>query len=183
MKFLKRNFNVILVCLLEVIVGILLLVNPMGFTSVIIVVFGVLLLLEGLCSVIGYFRTPPVEASLRGGLMKGLAMLLAGGFLVLKPKWLIQTIPVLTILYGIAILLGGLYKVQWFADALRMKTGRWFVHALNAVVSLICAFVILANPFASTVVLWMFIGISLIVEAVLDVIGMFFSKRDYSDIF
>lgn len=177
MNFLKSNFNVILVCLLEVLVGILLLVNPIGFTSAIIIVFGAALLVEGVFSIIEYFRTDPKEASLRGELVKGLAMLLAGGFLILRPSWLISVFPVLTILYGVVVLVGGLYKVQWFADALRMKTGRWLMHAVSAVVSIVCAVIILANPFSSTVVLWMFIGISLIVEAVLDMIGLFFVKK------
>ncbi len=176
MEFLKRNFNVILVCLLEVLVGVLLLVNPVGFTSVIIMAVGAVLLVGGVLCVIGYFRSNPMEAALRGTLAKGLAMLLAGGFLVLKPTWIIEKFPILTILYGIVILFGGLYKIQWFADALRMKTGKWLFHAIDAVVSLFCAFVILADPFASTVVLWMFIGASLIVGAVLDAVVLFFSK-------
>ncbi len=176
MKFLKRNLNVILISLLEVLIGVLLLVNPVGFTSTIIIAFGIALLVGGVVSVVGYFRATPVEASLTRALVKGLAMLLAGAFFVIRPTWLIATFPVLTILYGIVILLGGLYKVQWFADALRMKTGRWFFYAINAAVSIICAFVILANPFASTLALWIFIGISLIVEAVLDLIVLFFGK-------
>ncbi len=176
MNFLKRNLNVILVALFEALIGVLLLVDPVSFTSAIIMVLGVALLIGGVISVIEYFRSEPMEASLRATLAKGLAMLLAGGFLLLRPSWLISTFPVLTILYGLIILLSGLYKVQWFADALRMKTGRWIVHAITAVVSIVCAVVILANPFASTYALWMFIGISLIVEAVLDLIGMFFDK-------
>ncbi len=177
MKFLKRNMNVILVCLLEILIGILLLVNPVGFTSGIIIVLGVALVVGGVFSIIGYFRDDPVQASLKGALVKGLAMLLAGIFLILRPSWIISTFPLLTMLYGVVILLGGLYKVQWFADALRMKTGRWFIHLLNAAVSIICALVILANPFATTVVLWKFIGISLIIEAILDFIVLIFARR------
>ena len=33
MKFLKSNFSGIVMCLIEVMVGILLLVNPVGFTA------------------------------------------------------------------------------------------------------------------------------------------------------
>ncbi len=182
MQFLKRNFNIILVCLLEVLVGILLLVNPVAFTSGIIIAVGVMLLIAGIAAVIEYFRTDPVEASFRGGFAKGAALILTGGFFVLKPSWLISTFPVLTIIYGVAILIGGLNKAQWFVDALRMKTGRWIFHAVNAAVSIICAVIILASPFESTVVLWMFIGITLIVSAVLDVAAMFCSRKKSEDV-
>ena len=177
MKFLKRNSSVILLCLLEALIGLLLVIDPIGFTSGIIVAFGIGLMVAGLICIVGYFHSDPMEAALRGTLVKGLAMLLAGAFCVLKPTWFIATFPLLTILYGVIILFAGLSKVQWAIDALRLKTGRWFLPAISAVVSIICAFVVLANPFASTLVLWMFTGISLIVEAALDVVVLLFGRR------
>lgn len=177
MKLLKRNGNVILIGLFEALIGILLLLDPVGFASAIIIALGVALLAAGLIAVTGYFRTNPVEAALSRTLAKGLAMLLAGAFCVLQPSWFIATFPLLTILYGVIILLAGLSKAQWAIDALRLKTGRWFLPAISAAVSIACAFVILANPFASTLVLWMFTGISLIVEAVLDMVVLIFTRR------
>ena len=177
MNFLKRNANVIFICLFEALIGILLLFDPIAFSSAIVIVFGVALLAAGLIAVIDYFRTDAVEAALRRTLARGLAMLLAGAFCVLQPAWFIATFPLLTILYGVVILLTGLSKAQWTVDALRLKTGRWHFPAIGAAVSISCAFVVLANPFASTLVLWMFTGISLIVEAVLDILVLFFSSR------
>lgn len=180
MKFLKRNANVILLCLFEALIGVLLVVDPIGFTSGIIISFGIALLAAGLICTIGYFRADAVEAALRGALVKGLAMLLAGAFCVIQPMWLIAAFPLLTILYGVVILFAGLCKVQWTIDALRLKIGRWFLPAISAAVSIICGFVVLSDPFASTLVLWMFTGISLIVEAVLDVVVLFFGRGGIS---
>lgn len=177
MNFLKRNKTIILLCLFEVLIGILLLVDPIGFTSAIIVAIGVALAVAGLICVISYFRTDAVEAALKGTLVKGLALLLAGGFCILQPTWFITAFPLLTILYGVAILLAGLGKVQWAVDALRLKTGRWFLPAISAVVSIGCGAVILSDPFETTLILWMFTGISLIAAAVLDVVVMFFARR------
>lgn len=176
MNFLKRKTNVILLCLFEALIGILLLFDPIGFASAIMIAFGVALLIAGLVAVIGYFRTDAVEAALGRALTRGLVMLLAGAFCVLRPAWFIVTFSLLTILYGVIVLLAGLSKAQWAVDALRLKTGRWFLPAISAAVSIICAFVILANPFVSTLVLWQFTGISLIVEAVLDALVLLFSK-------
>ena len=181
MKFLKRNANVILLCLFEALIGVLLVVDPIGFTSGIIIAFGVAMLIAGLICTIAYFRTDAVEAALRGTLVKGLAMLLAGAFCMLRPTWFIATFQLLTILYGVVILIAGLCKVQWTIDALRLKIGRWFLPAISAFISIICAFVILSNPFESTLALWMFTGISLIVEAGLDVIVLFFGRSRMSD--
>lgn len=176
MKFLKNNANVILLCLFEAFIGILLLVNPVEFTSAIIIAFGIAMAAAGLICIIGYFRTSAEEAALSGMLVKGLAMMIAGIFCMSQPKLLIAAFPLVTILYGIVILFAGLCKVQWTVDALRLKIGRWFLPALSALVSVVCSCVILSNPFVSTLALWMFVGISLIVEAVLDVVVLIFSR-------
>lgn len=64
MKFLKHNANVIHLCLFEALIGVLLVVDPIGFTSGIIIAFGIGLLFAGLICVIGYFRSNPIEAAL-----------------------------------------------------------------------------------------------------------------------
>lgn len=49
--------------------------------------------------------------------------------------------------------------------------------AISAAISLVCAVVILNNPFAATEVLWMFTGITLIIEAVFDLITLVISSK------
>lgn len=177
MKAIKENMNGILVCIFELVVGILLLISPVSFTSGIITAFGVVLLIMGLISIIKYFRTDPVEAAHGQILVKGLVALLVGGFCALKSEWFVATFPILTLIYGVAILVSGLGKIQWTVDMLRLKKKNWYLAAISAVVSIACSLVIIANPFSSTAILWMFTGISLIVEAVFDVVALCFDIR------
>jgi len=172
MKTLKQNGNAIIMCIIEVVAGILLLINPVGFTAGIIIVAGIAFMVDGLFNVIRYFRSSPKEAAAGQLLMRGLVALLAGAFCVFNPRWFIVTFPVITILYGIAVLIGGLGKVQMAMDMLRAKNSKWWWGAISAAVSILCAFVIINNPFSSTVVLWWFTGISLITEAAFDVITL-----------
>ena len=60
---LKRNLGSVAMSLAEIVVGILLLVNPVGFTSGIIIAFGIVLMLMGISTTIKYFRTEPEEAA------------------------------------------------------------------------------------------------------------------------
>ncbi|MBO5197718.1 MAG: DUF308 domain-containing protein [Lachnospiraceae bacterium] len=177
MRALKESANGILLCLIEVVIGILLLINPIGFTSGIIIAFGIGLLIFGLICVVKYFRMGAREAAISQLLLKGLVCILAGGFCTFKSYWFAATFPLLTIVYGIATLLAGLGKVQWTVDMIRIKKGRWYLGAVSAALSILCAAVILARPFSSTAVLWMFTGISLIVEAVIDIIAFLIGKR------
>ncbi len=175
MKTLKRNPNGVMLCLFEVLVGILLLINPVGFTSGIIITAGIVLMVIGLISIIKYFRMDAKEAAIGQLLTKGLISLLGGAFCALRSQWFIVTFPVLTIVYGAAILVAGLGKVQLTVDMLRQKHKKWFLAAISAVISIVSAVVILGSPFTSTVVLWMFTGITLIIEAILDVVALFVS--------
>lgn len=177
MKSLKQNANSIFLCLFELLVGVLLLIDPVGFTSGIIVAAGIVLLVLGLIKVIKYFRADMQEAAAGQLLVKGLVSLLFGCFCVFRSQWFIATFPLLTIIYGVATLVAGLGKVQLCVDLLRRKNKKWFLAAISAVVSIVLAVVIIRSPFASTAVLWTFTGISLIVEAVLDVITLIVSGK------
>ena len=79
-------------------------------------------------------------------------------------------------LYGVGLLVMGVVKVQWTVDILRVKVGRWYLPGISALVSLVCAAVILLNPFASMVALWVFIGVALIVEAVVDLLAILWDR-------
>lgn len=178
MKTIKENVSGILVCMFELVVGILLLISPINFTSGIIVAAGVGLLVLGLGSVIKYFRTDPVEAAQEQILVKGLVALLVGGFCAFKSEWFVATFPILTLIYGVAILIAGLGKIQWTVDMLRLKKSKWHLSAISAVISIVCSLVIITRPFRSTTVLWVFTGISLIVEAVFDVATLCFDMKE-----
>lgn len=170
--------SIIILSLCEAIVGILLMVNPVGFTTGIIIFLGLVLLILGITNVVQYFRATPQAAVIKQNLSHGLIEILAGLFCVLKSGWFIATFPILTILYGIGTLMIGITKVQWTVDKIRLKIKKWFWTALSAALTIVCAVIILCNPFSSTAVLWTFIAVILIVEAAIDIIAAIFSKEE-----
>lgn len=175
---LKRSLSSVGMSLAEIIVGILLLMNPVAFTSGIIVAFGIVLMIMGVSKTVKYFLTEPEEAAVRQILVKGLLLLLAGVFCAFNSHWFIATFPVITLVYGAVILITGITKIQWTIDIIRMKRSKWIWVAISALISVLCGIVIICNPFSSTAVLWMFTGISLIVDAVFDMIGGIFGNQD-----
>ncbi len=178
MKTLKENANPIILCIVEVVVGILLLVNPVGFTVGIIIAVGIALMIGGLINVVRYFKTGPEEAAVGRLLTQGLIALVAGAFCAFNPGWFILAFPVIAILYGVAVLVVGLSKIQTTVDMLRAKNSKWWWGAISAVISIVCALVIINNPFSSTVALWWFTGISLMVEAVFDLVTLIMGRKN-----
>lgn len=173
MSVIKLNIKEIIFCIAELIVGILLLINPVSFTSGIIVLLGVSMLAMGILFGYKYFRMDAEQAKKGNMLTFAILLIMIGVFCIVRTDWFIATFPVLTVLYGILMLVGGVSKIQTMVDMLRMHNNKWFWAGINAVVSIVCAVVILWSPFASTTLLWIFAGISLIVEAVLDIVTLF----------
>ena len=175
-KAMKKNSNLVM-CLAELIIGILLLINPVGFTRGIIIALGIPLALQGIGSIVGYIREKPQTASEGNLLAKGLLLTCSGLFCMFRSSWFITVFPVLTVLYGVMTLVTAFGKLQWTADLLRLKHKYWFFALISAVLSLVLSILILSNPFSSTAALWVFIGISMIVEAVVDVVTLIFEKK------
>ena len=178
MRFIKKNGSALVAGLVELLIGILLFVDPVGFTSGILMAVGVIFLLCGVVSLIRYFRTEPIQAALEQNFSKGLIMILLGGIFTLQTEQVMGLFPLLAQLYGIAILVVGVVKLQQGVDLLRLKARFWFLAGVNALLAIVFAAIILANPFTSTIVLWRVAAISLIVEAVLDVVVLILNRKE-----
>lgn len=168
MKTLRENFNGMVICFFELVIGILLLINPIGFTTGIIMTGGGLLVLSGLVNCIRYFRAEVREAARGQYLTKGLVAVIAGVFCIYNTEWFLVTFSALTVIYGVVVLLASVEKIQLCLDMLRLKKRKWYLAAISAVISLVCAVLILKNPFSSSAIIWIIAGVSLILEAFFD---------------
>ena len=178
MKNTKIDVGGIVAGVIELLVGILLLISPLGFTNGIIIAAGVILCAVGIKFIVNYLCMDALSAAKSKAMFKGLICLVAGVFCILKYRWFVATFPILTVIYGVIILLSGLGKVQLAADMIRMKLRKWFLAGISAVITIACSVVILMNPFTTTKILWIFTGVALIVEAVLDIVVAIFDRGD-----
>lgn len=178
MKTIKENFGNIIMSLGEILIGILLLIKPIGFTKGIIIIVGSILIILGIINIIKYVTSDIFQSIKEQSLSTGLIFVTIGLFCVLRTNWFIITFPVLTILYGIMIFIMGLKKVQWSIDLVRLKRKHWFIVGLSAVTSIMFAIIIMNNPFSTTAILWQFTGIILIIESILDVVALVFETKN-----
>lgn len=182
MKILKQFGSDVVLSAVEIIVGILLLVDAESFSTGAIIVFGAALLILAIVQFVKYFKTDAIEAAEGSMFFVGLICFVAGCFCIFAAGWLMKTFAsFITVVYGVGIMLAGLGKVQWTVDALRIGGREWLMPLVTALVSIICAVVILLNPFATVKALWIFTGIALIVEAIVDVASIIVKKRGGED--
>ncbi len=175
-KFL-HNFRPLIYCICELAVGVLLLIDPIAFTSAIVRILGIVLCVFGVLNIMSYFRLAPEMGSMSMSFTKGLVQVIAGVFCIFRPEWLANAFPLLAVAYGLVILVVGLIKLQWSVDALRIGGIFWYIPGIGGLTSVIFAVVIILNPFTTTAVLWIFAGVSLIIEAVIDAVSTIMSNK------
>ena len=177
LKFLKNNWAVLLTALFLIAVGILLLINPTGFTVSFIKAFGILLFVLGVYDMIKYFRADPMEGMKGSAFFSGLTLIAAGCFCFFKADWFLSVFPALAVIYGVFQILLGFRKVQRVVDALRLKMSDWLLFAVSAAVTLMFGIWITLNPEMAWISVWTFTGIALIVEGVLDLAVIIMQSR------
>ena len=177
MKELKKNPGSGLILLLELLVGILLLIDPQKFTAAIVMIAGVILVGYGIWMMYRYFRAEAERAARHHNLSKGLICMAGGLFCILRAGWFTQVFQVLAVLYGLSVMLIGVVKIENTVSLIRFGSKRWYVAGLGALLTVIFALIILLNPFKTMQVLWNFIGIVLIIEAVLDLVSLILTKE------
>lgn len=176
MSKLDRHSGNIIMCVTEGVVGILLPIDPRAFTGGIIILFGVLLVLNGVRGGVHYWRTDPETAARQNSLTLGLTSMLAGLFCIFQCKWFLDVFPDLPVFYGLVIQLFSISKIQWGIDLFRSGHRYWYITLIGALISLVLAAVVLVDPFSAAASLWKFAAVSLIAEAVLDVISFLISR-------
>lgn len=169
MKNYKKNSKNILLCLFELIIGLLIVINSKGFNKIVITIAGFGLILFGLLQVIRYYRAEPQAAAHKNYLMKGLLLLSSGCFCAFRSNWFIAVLPSFSFLLGVGIFVIGLTKIQKAMDMVRMDQNQWYYDFIGAAVSLACAATVLNGPIATKKILWIFTGIILILVAVADI--------------
>ena len=177
MKKFINNLSGIILCLFEILMGVLLLIKPVEFAIGIIIAIGDVLIILGIINTVKYFRTEIEEVAGSQTLTTGLLALLAGIFCIIKSSWIVAAVSALTLIYGVIILITGLSKIQLMCDIFRKKNKKWFLALISAIISIACAVIIINNLIRTAASLWIFAGIVLIAVAVLDIVTIIFDKK------
>lgn len=176
MKLFSKYVLPVAVCAAEVLVGVLLLVDPAGLLGAIVAMAGIALVAAGAVWIVRYFRTAPLEAVHEQNLAKGFGSALLGVFLLLQFLWMADAVPFMGRAFGLAVLVSGVFKTQRSVDLLRLGRRFWYIAGIGAALALVAGAVVLANPF-SDAFLWGFIGVCLTVVGAVDLAGVLLSGQ------
>lgn len=178
---LYRNLPLLLLVLVEFVIGVMLFVNPEAVTKIAILIFGVILLLIGIIHLVRYFRLKQQGVNHLFTLIIAIINLVLGLILVIFPNAMVALIKsilgVVFILYGIGMIIGGIYKIGLFADFRKVGFPVSWLTAIAGVLSLVFGVIIVINFKSAEDIMWRVAGISLIVEGAFDTISLIMNLK------
>ncbi len=175
--FFKKHWVELLTILASFIVGILLLANPVRFAIAIIRIAGIVLVALAVLDFLRYFRAKPEEAAKGSAFYSGMLETSVGLFCIFGSGWFLGAFPILAVLYGLFQVLMGFRKTQRMVDALRLKQNSWVMKAISAGITLLFGFVIVFNPGMTLMSVWVFTGLTMILEGIFDAVALFIQER------
>lgn len=166
--------DLVYAAIVMLVVGLLFAIFPDVSITLISYILGALLCIWGLVRIYTYFKEDRFAAFGSYGLLKGLALLIVGIVIIANPHFLAG---VLTMLFGIVMILDGVVKIQYGFDLMRVKAKGWFVVLIIAAVMTILGIIAVCNPFTTAKALTVFSGIVLAVDGVMDLIAIYYMKK------
>lgn len=176
--FFRRYLRDIITALFLIVVGILLLINPVAFAMGLVKLAGVFLVVLGALRIVRYFRTDPETAARGQDFFIGLIAILGGLFCIFFTGWFLSAFTTLAVIYGLLQLLLGFSKVQRTVDFLRMDLSLWYLPACSALIYLVFGFIIVLNPEMTLINVWVFTGVTMIVEGIITAVCLFLLERE-----
>ena len=173
MSTFKRLLPIIILCIFEFIVGILVLTNGESFFRVVFIIFGILLFVGGVITLIR-----SLMQGRNGGSMPLFPMIVSlfmigfGAFFTAASSAVLAVMTAFTMVAGIMMLINGIFKIiEYFTLRGEGVTGIGLL-LFDAIVTILLGILLAFNPFAATLAEWIIIGVSMIVSAVFDLIAM-----------
>ena len=176
--FFRRYLRDIITALFLIVVGILLLINPVAFAMGLVKLAGVFLVVLGALRIVRYFRTDPETAARGQDFFIGLIAILGGLFCIFFTGWFLSAFTTLAVIYGLLQLLLGFSKVQRTVDFLRMDLSLWYLPAASALIYLVFGFIIVLNPEMTLINVWVFTGVTMIVEGIITAVCLFLLEME-----
>lgn len=164
----NRNSSYWTAILFYLVCGLLLLLLPNLALSIANVALAVILCVVGVRCILSYMRGSVLDGVLGIQLALGLVALCFGLLLFFNPLFLAELLP---LLWGMALLAGGFGKVQMAADLKRIGDGAWWYALIAALLSFVLGALAITKPAFISSVLTQFVGVSLIVEGILDLVS------------
>lgn len=167
-EFLKKGTIINLICtLLFLIIGIILVTNPVATLNVVAYAVEIILIVWGTITIVDYIRIESRHDVFSCGFVQGVVCILIALFLIINPTIITTILPVCI---GIWMVFGSLSRIQITIklNAWGQRTSIWYI--ILAILMFAIGLVIICNPFKTAALIVQMLGVGIITYSVIDLI-------------
>ena len=164
----------IIVSAIMIALGLVLVIYPEISLQLLGIVCGALFIVFGAIRLVGFFSKDLYRLAFQYDLVFGIFMVVLGIIMLVNPGTLTGFI---CVALGLSALIDGLFRVQMSVEAKRFGIGTWWLVCVCGVLSAVAGVVVMVRPAESAPVLMTLIGISLMLEGVLNLITVIVAVR------
>ena len=168
----KLKWNLILMSLLYLALGIFLLMVPGTALNVVCYALGGVVLACAAVQLVRYFVVERGVFQSQLTLISGLVCLALGAFLIIRSDVVVRVLP---IVFGLFVIFDSLGRIQNALELRRCNYDSWKGFLLLAVLSIVLGVVMILNPFGTMETLVMAIGVILIIEGALNLLSALYT--------
>ena len=168
----KLKWNLILMSLLYLALGIFLLMVPGTALNVVCYALGGVVLACAAVQLVRYFVVERGVFQSQLTLISGIICLALGAFLILRSDIVVSILP---IVFGLFVIFDAIGRVQNALDLRRCGYDSWKGFLLLPVLSVVLGVILIANPFGAMETLVMAIGVILIVEGAINLLSALYT--------
>ena len=168
----KLKWNLIVMSVLYLALGIFLLMVPGTALNVGCYALGGVVLLGAVIQLVRYFLVERGIFQSQLTLISGLVCLALGGFLILRSDIVVRILP---IVFGLFVIFDSLGRIQNALELRRCEYPSWKGFLLLAVLSIALGVIMIVDPFGTMETLVMAIGVILIVEGSLNLLSALYT--------
>ena len=168
----KLKWNLILMSILYLALGIFLLMVPGTALNIVCYALGGVVLACAAVQLIRYFAVERGVFQSQLTLISGLVCLGLGAFLIIRSNIVVRILP---IVFGLFVIFDSLGRIQNALELRRCKYSSWKGFLLLAVLSIVLGIVMILDPFGTMETLVMAIGVILIIEGALNLLSALYT--------
>ena len=168
----KLKWNLILMSLLYLALGIFLLMVPGTALNVVCCALGGVVLACAAVQLVRYFVVERGVFQSQLTLISGLVCLALGAFLIIRSDVVVRVLP---IVFGLFVIFDSLGRIQNALELRRCEYSSWKIFLLLAVLSVVLGIVMVVDPFGTMETLVMAIGLILILEGALNLLSALYT--------
>ena len=162
----KYEKSSIISSILMIVMAILLMLKPTAILNTIVTIFGLIILAQGIISLILYFISGKEERAFSNALVEGILFTIVSLLILKNKSFMISAMPIMV---GVWIIIRSIVKVQLSFNMKAADEKSWVLLLISSLITLIIGIIAVVNPFEIMVTVTILTG-GMLLGTIIDLV-------------